>query len=483
MRWSLGDQIARLIPFKTDDAIQGHHETTPLDSEQASHQGDVENEKKVPEISSDPSQPIPFSHALVPSPQIAPFITAVHHFSLPVILQYKRGERETEISITKRESSWFKEERLHRFYQHRALSFDDVRARMFQEARSYQDYKLVHSQGVRDLHYATLDFCFMEMDVEVFRPHVHALMDRRLQDKLDDFEKKVLGLESPPPSTICFPSEPGWSYYIRNAGQSTFSLSQVEHREFETLEKILEAVARDTDAFDDFFNKKTKVIVAYQQGTPRHRELPLAFVGELKRAAVFSKLAPDESLRVMGMEIKRTMRAAARFILLPHHDGADEQLQTVKTEFVWMSVNKSSAEVKGTVVEGQFKGRSLSSMSGDDLRALHAECSSDADSRKVCEAYFYHIRLEGWSAQPSGKEQPNGMTVESACTILGLDIPPEKTTISRKKIMTAFHTAAMAANEAGRTDMKPDEIAAQENKLRKVVDAKNRLFVEFKYDT
>ncbi len=98
------------------------------------------------------------------------------------------------------------------------------------------------------------------------------------------------------------------------------------------------------------------------------------------------------------------------------------QRTEVRTAFLQAWIDHGSGDVGGTVLSGQFAGRTLDSLADGDLLGLHAECAADPDSHKVLEAYFDR-RLGGdWrNAQrppPSGSRAD--MSRGEALAVLGL---------------------------------------------------------------
>ena len=51
-------------------------------------------------------------------------------------------------------------------------------------------------------------------------------------------------------------------------------------------------------------------------------------------------------------------------------------------------IDHATGDVGGTVLSGRFAGRTLDSLGDAELLELHAECSTDADSLRVLEAYL-----------------------------------------------------------------------------------------------
>jgi DnaJ-domain-containing protein 1 len=103
------------------------------------------------------------------------------------------------------------------------------------------------------------------------------------------------------------------------------------------------------------------------------------------------------------------------------------QSSQVTTKFLRMALDHDSGELDGTVLQGAFSGRRLSSMSLDELRRLVAEVSDDADSFNILTAYLDRAHGEAWRETADGAETnrraaPDGaMTREEAYKVLGLE--------------------------------------------------------------
>jgi hypothetical protein len=99
----------------------------------------------------------------------------------------------------------------------------------------------------------------------------------------------------------------------------------------------------------------------------------------------------------------------------------------VRTAFLAAWIDHGSGDVGGSVLSGRFAGRTLDSLGDAELLELHQECSSDADSHRVLEAYLDRRLGADWrnARQPpphgSGPKGPHtDMTREEALAVLGL---------------------------------------------------------------
>lgn len=104
------------------------------------------------------------------------------------------------------------------------------------------------------------------------------------------------------------------------------------------------------------------------------------------------------------------------------------QRTEVRTAFLQAWIDHGSGDVGGTVLAGRFAGRTLDALSDADLLALRGECTADADSLRVLEAYLDRRLGMAWrSARQAQSESapPRGprtdMTRDEALAVLGLD--------------------------------------------------------------
>jgi len=81
-----------------------------------------------------------------------------------------------------------------------------------------------------------------------------------------------------------------------------------------------------------------------------------------------------------------------------------------------MALDHDTGELDGTVLEGRFKGRALSSMSLDELRSFVGVVSEDADSLNVLAAYLDRTYGEKWRKSANGADGGEGATPSGAMT-------------------------------------------------------------------
>ncbi|MDI1283346.1 MAG: molecular chaperone DnaJ [Reyranella sp.] len=98
------------------------------------------------------------------------------------------------------------------------------------------------------------------------------------------------------------------------------------------------------------------------------------------------------------------------------------QRTEVRTAYLQAWIDHSTGDVGGTVLNGQFAGRTLDSLADGDLLGLHAECAADPDSHKVLEAYL--DRRLGGDWRKAQRSPPSGsrtdMARDEALAVLGL---------------------------------------------------------------
>jgi hypothetical protein len=98
------------------------------------------------------------------------------------------------------------------------------------------------------------------------------------------------------------------------------------------------------------------------------------------------------------------------------------QRTEVRTAFLQAWIDHATGDVGGAVLSGRFSGRTLDSLGDAQLLDLHAECSADADSLRILEAYLDR-RLGDWrNAQrpPPPRGPRTDMTRDEALAVLGL---------------------------------------------------------------
>ncbi len=119
----------------------------------------------------------------------------------------------------------------------------------------------------------------------------------------------------------------------------------------------------------------------------------------------------------------------------------------VNTATLSMSLDHKSGRIDGDITAGQFKGRTLSSLSLEELKTLYAICQTqDTDALRLLQAFIqreYPDAAEQWSEtdQQSGVEKDPDMSIDEAWDILGLVQGATKEDIvnSHRKLMSRLH--------------------------------------------
>jgi hypothetical protein len=100
----------------------------------------------------------------------------------------------------------------------------------------------------------------------------------------------------------------------------------------------------------------------------------------------------------------------------------------MRSPWLELRLGKNASQSDGTVLAGEFEGRLLSTLSPDQLQAIHSQIGGDAESRALLETYL-DGRAAGWSqdadAHLDGRERrapgAGAMADEEAYQILGLE--------------------------------------------------------------
>ncbi|MDT8427782.1 MAG: hypothetical protein RQ757_03340, partial [Pseudomonadales bacterium] len=130
--------------------------------------------------------------------------------------------------------------------------------------------------------------------------------------------------------------------------------------------------------------------------------------------------------------------------------GMQGDVSTISTRFLEMSLQHSSGDMDGEVLEGAYQGRKLSQMAISELLELAVECRADNDSLQLLEA-FLDRNHAGWreGQTGAGTEQGRGtaisdesvMTAALARDILGLEpgASEEDVVAAHRRLMQKMH--------------------------------------------
>lgn len=126
------------------------------------------------------------------------------------------------------------------------------------------------------------------------------------------------------------------------------------------------------------------------------------------------------------------------------------QTSTVQSRFLRMALNLDSGDMDGEVLEGQFKGRSLSSLALEQLLMLLQECRVDQESTALLMAYLDR-QHEDWRDQADagqgaehddpGAVGSSNMTIKEACDILGVEpgASEQDVVTAHRRLMQKLH--------------------------------------------
>lgn len=126
-------------------------------------------------------------------------------------------------------------------------------------------------------------------------------------------------------------------------------------------------------------------------------------------------------------------------------------VSSIRTRFLLMQLQLSSGDMDGEVLEGKFKGARLSTLSMEALLELAGECSRDADSLQILEAYLDRVHplwragagdsASQASTQGAGESSEAVMTEATALEILGLHqgVTRDDVVQAHRRLMQKMH--------------------------------------------
>jgi len=123
------------------------------------------------------------------------------------------------------------------------------------------------------------------------------------------------------------------------------------------------------------------------------------------------------------------------------------QRSRVATSLLAMELDHDTGRMEGTVLAGPLKGRLLSSLNNDELKALHQQCTAVRDqSRPLLEAWLDRSKAgwrEAWNTGPgNGSATLSGkMSRAEALAVLGLKegATPDDIRAAHRRLMKEFH--------------------------------------------
>ena len=123
------------------------------------------------------------------------------------------------------------------------------------------------------------------------------------------------------------------------------------------------------------------------------------------------------------------------------------QASKVQTAFLNMTLNHDSGQLHGEVTSGQFAGRTLESLSLEELLTLLEECrQGDRQSAALLEAYLDRTHGDSWreraSADRTTAPAQGPMSTGQAADILGVseEATAEEITDAHRHLIQRLHT-------------------------------------------
>lgn len=147
----------------------------------------------------------------------------------------------------------------------------------------------------------------------------------------------------------------------------------------------------------------------------------LLFFGLRFIPALLIELLPVLGLVVAGLVVRALTRRSPGPFSAPGTGGGGQRTEA-HTTFLEAWIDHATGDVGGRVLAGRFAGRTLDSLDDPELLHLHGECSSDADSRRVLEAYLDRRLGSDWRNRQQAPPPPNrgDMSRSEALAVLGL---------------------------------------------------------------
>jgi len=127
--------------------------------------------------------------------------------------------------------------------------------------------------------------------------------------------------------------------------------------------------------------------------------------------------------------------------------GASGDVSTIRTQFLAMELQHASGEMDGEILQGQFKGQRVATLSMPQLLELAKECQVDPNSMQVLEAYLDRSHPDWREQAAAGTGQRDYSNSESemneslALEVLGLQpgANAEEIVAAHRKLMQKMH--------------------------------------------
>lgn len=159
-------------------------------------------------------------------------------------------------------------------------------------------------------------------------------------------------------------------------------------------------------------------------------------------------------LAAMGRELMRSLgqRVAAGGMAPGRARRRAGTSSDVETRYLRMRLDHDSGDMDGDVIRGRFEGRTLGSLSFDELLALLRDCAQDDEqSTRVLESYLDRAHGADWRERAAAQAGPEGssgagfragtMRREEALEILGLEAGAGDDEIrdAHRRLMSKIH--------------------------------------------
>ncbi|WP_372809563.1 molecular chaperone DnaJ [Litorivivens sp.] len=114
----------------------------------------------------------------------------------------------------------------------------------------------------------------------------------------------------------------------------------------------------------------------------------------------------------------------------------------VETDWLQMRMDHDSNRLSGTVKQGSFAGKTLDSLSQEELQQLYLSCENDQDSINLLNAYFKYRFGDNWNQSQSNQSNAgSSMTRAQALAVLGLTEDADRDAIvkAHRSLMQKLH--------------------------------------------
>lgn len=150
--------------------------------------------------------------------------------------------------------------------------------------------------------------------------------------------------------------------------------------------------------------------------------------------------------------IVKTWARTAQVAATPHSGPATGQTSDIETQYLRLSLDHYSGVTTGEVLKGKYAGRTIDSLSIQELSDLLSACrNEDSESAQVLEAYLNRVYPDWWprfgpkngGAADNHQAGPQGesMSLSEAYDVLGLKpgCSPNDIKEAHRRLMVAMH--------------------------------------------